>query len=116
MNLGQPSIETRTTHRVVIPIEDHDVAVADTDSRGRPSYYRPSRLTIAYTDGVLDEVVVSGDRVKGNGERHANGGGHRVWYLPRRYSWEKGNSPELIADTPQWIRDAVAAHPWPAGR
>lgn len=106
MRLLDPRISTRHTHQVGIPIEDGPALVGDSSS-GYPGYrFQPDILRIDYLDGELRSVRVSGTRVSAKGDLHARGDIAYIEYTAR--------DGALREDTPDWVRQAVAEHPWPA--
>lgn len=109
MILGEPRIRTMAQHNVVIAITDGPIL----ERRRRPSggivRFQADRLRIAYVDGLLTSAEVSGTELTVSGAPHARGYGASIDYETR-------DGGALVDDAPDWVREAVAAHPWPADR
>lgn len=103
MNLSEPRIRTQATHGVDVRIEDGPVLDYPA---WRGKRFRVDRLGIRYVDGLLVSVEVTGPLLNIDGS--PNGRGQTG---SRDYETRDGGA--LIEETPEWVREVVAAHPWP---
>jgi hypothetical protein len=69
--------------------------------------WRPSQITLSWLDGRLHGANLSGQVLKRNGERYANGREYAVSFM----TWDAVlNGFVLSPAAPQWVVDLVNAH------
>lgn len=114
VNLGTPDITTETRHKITVPVTDQPVIepVRTKDAAARAGHrrYRMDRLVIQYLNGDLVSVRTEGPVVNADGSEHARTAGHEHEEWTHRWDDEEG----LLPEAPEWIREQVAAHPYPA--
>lgn len=113
MHLQDPRVTSRATHSVYVRIDAGPTMQGTRGYRDRtpdPSRrFRADTLRVRYEDGDLIEVSVTGVKIRADGQPYEQAGRTET----AEYLTDDGL---LRPDTPDWVREVVEAHPWPASR